>query len=553
MAIDFTSVNSSPVRHLKTPFSGLGIAANQDFSILAYARFEENTNLFWYFLSSGPVSGANINLWRQGPGDGRLSALVNGVITATTSGGSQAINNGESFLASFSRRNGLASVRLCKIGSGKVDGWADVANTSAYTAAASDLFFGARQDLDTGREWHGQMSDVIICHDYGLTVDESIAAANGAVLDQLPFWQYRKFHTDMSFDPSTSTGLTDLVGGRALTAVNSGWGAKTDDPALLRRYSQFLIVPRLFSVPVSESTQNLTPSLFTNSNTFYAATVTTGAVTLQPALFSDSDTFYSATVNASIDLTAALFTDSDTFYAATVSQSGAPQTLTPSLFVDDDTFYAATVSAGTVILAPSLFTDADSFYAATVSATYDLAPALFTDSDTFHSPTISLGAATLSASLFTDSDTFYTHTVSLGGAGQDLTPALFNDSDIFYAPTVTTGAVTLQPSLFIDADTFYSATIANGSVILEPPVVDDADIFYAPDVSTSNALVVDLFTDSDTFYSPAVSVGAVTLTASLFIDSDSFYSHTVTGGESGNTPAIRTFSIQRENRVYSIQ
>lgn len=250
MAIDFTSVNSSPVRHLKTPFSGLGIAADQDFSILAYARFEENTNSLWYFLSSGPASGTNINLWRQGPGDGRLSALVNGAITTTTSGDSQAINNGESFLASFSRRNGLASLRLCKIGSGKVDGWINLSNTLAYTASASDLFFGARQDLNTGREWHGQMSDVIICHDYGLTEAESIAAANGAVLDQLPFWQYRKFHTDMSFDPSTSAGLSDLVSGRAITAVNSGWGAKTDDPALLRRYSQLLIVPRLFYVPV---------------------------------------------------------------------------------------------------------------------------------------------------------------------------------------------------------------------------------------------------------------------------------------------------------------
>lgn len=306
--------------------------------------------------------------------------------------------------------------------------------------------------------------------------------------------------------------------------------------------------------PAGGSTQNLTPSLFTDSDSFYAPTVTTGAVALSPALFSDSDTFYSATVSVgAVTLQPSLFADADTFYSATVTQDGAPQTLTPSLFVDDDTFYAVTVSAGSVTLTPSLFTDADSFYAATVSAIYDITPALFTDADTFHSPTVSVGAVNLSASLFADADTFYTHTIGSGGAPQDLTPALFTDSDTFYAATLTTGAVTLTPALFIDADAFYSATIANGSVILEPPIVDDADIFYAPDVSTSNALAVDLFADSDAFYSPAVLVGAVTLSASLFIDGDTFYSHALTGGESGNTPVMRIFSIPRENRVYSVQ
>lgn len=43
--------------------------------------------------------------------------------------------------------------------------------------------------------------------------------------------------------------------------------------------------------------QTLTPSLFTNTQTFYGPTVTAGAVTLLPSLFTNANTFFGATVS----------------------------------------------------------------------------------------------------------------------------------------------------------------------------------------------------------------------------------------------------------------
>lgn len=99
----------------------------------------------------------------------------------------------------------------------------------------------------------------------------------------------------------------------------------------------------------SASTQTLTPSLFDDSvDTFYAPTVTPGAVTLTPELFDDStDTFYAPTVSAgAVTLTPTLFDDSaDTFYSPTVTVDGAEQTLTAELFDDSaDTFYQHIIS-----------------------------------------------------------------------------------------------------------------------------------------------------------------------------------------------------------------
>lgn len=76
----------------------------------------------------------------------------------------------------------------------------------------------------------------------------------------------------------------------------------------------------------------LTPSLFTNTNTFYAPTVTPGAVTLTPSLFTNDNTFYSATVSldgGAQTLTPALFSNSNTFHAATMAR--VPGFLTPIL------------------------------------------------------------------------------------------------------------------------------------------------------------------------------------------------------------------------------
>jgi hypothetical protein len=66
-------------------------------------------------------------------------------------------------------------------------------------------------------------------------------------------------------------------------------------------------------------------------------------------------------------LTASLFSNSQTFYAATVTQpAGGTQNLTAALFTNSQTFYAPTVTRGAVTLSPGLFTNTNTFYAASV-------------------------------------------------------------------------------------------------------------------------------------------------------------------------------------------
>ena len=89
-------------------------------------------------------------------------------------------------------------------------------------------------------------------------------------------------------------------------------------------------------------------------------------------------------------LTPSLFTNTNTFYAATVSQTGATQTLSPSLFTNTQTFYeaAVTTTGGAQSLTPSLYTNTQTFFAPTVSATKELAASLFTNTTTFFQATI---------------------------------------------------------------------------------------------------------------------------------------------------------------------
>ena len=70
------------------------------------------------------------------------------------------------------------------------------------------------------------------------------------------------------------------------------------------------------------TTQNLAPGLYTNSNNFFSATVTPGAVTLTPGLY----------------------TNTNAFYSPVVTQTGGTQYLLPGLFVNDNQFFTATIS-----------------------------------------------------------------------------------------------------------------------------------------------------------------------------------------------------------------
>lgn len=158
-------------------------------------------------------------------------------------------------------------------------------------------------------------------------------------------------------------------------------------------------------------TQTLTPSLYTNNQTFYSPTVTPGAVTLSPGLYPNQQTFYGPTVTA-----------------------GAV-TLQPPLVTNDQTFYGPTVVAGAVTLQPALYTNTQNFYSPTVTSTVTLQPDLYTNQQSFYSPTIAPGAVTL-------------------------TPDLYINTQAFYGPTVSqVVAQTIYPDLFVNQNQFFPADV----------------------------------------------------------------------------------------------
>jgi len=97
-----------------------------------------------------------------------------------------------------------------------------------------------------------------------------------------------------------------------------------------------------YPVATFSGDQNLAPALFSNTPTFYAPTVTAGAVALTPSLFNNAPTLYAPVVAATYALTPTLFSNTSTFYAATVTVGAV--NLTPSLFSNAPTFYAAVVA-----------------------------------------------------------------------------------------------------------------------------------------------------------------------------------------------------------------
>ena len=222
--------------------------------------------------------------------------------------------------------------------------------------------------------------------------------------------------------------------------------------------------------------QTLTPSLFTNSNTFHAPTVSAGAVTLTPGLFSNSNSFHAPTLTQ-IALPG-LYSNDQAFYAPTVTPGAV--TLSAGILTNTAAFHAATVSPGAVTVTPELFTNSNAFYAPTVAATQELTPALFTGTQAFYAATVAPGTTTLTPALFSNSPAFYAATVSPGAV--DLTPVLFSNSPAYYAATVAPGAVDLTPALFSNSEAFYSATITQpggGAQDLLPDLFGNDAIFFA--------------------------------------------------------------------------
>ena len=182
----------------------------------------------------------------------------------------------------------------------------------------------------------------------------------------------------------------------------------------------FAPIPRNVFADVAggSGSQTLSPSLYSNSQSFYAPTLAPGAVTVTPSLL----------------------TNTQSFYAPTVSIAGGPQQLTANRLDNTQVFYAPTLAPGAVTVTPSLYNNSQTFYSLTLSST-----------------------KTLSAALFTNAPTFYASIVSLGSGPQVISPPLLVNAQSYFTQLVTPGQVSLFPALLTNSQSFYPATVSDGS------------------------------------------------------------------------------------------
>jgi len=263
------------------------------------------------------------------------------------------------------------------------------------------------------------------------------------------------------------------------------------------------------------------PDLYTNTNVFYAATVTPGAVTLSPDLYDNTNVFYAATISTA-------------------------NSITPARYDNTNAFYVATVTPGAVTLSPARYDNTNVFYAAAISLENSITPARYDNTNVFYAATVTPGAVTLSPARYDNTNVFYAAAVN---AVNLVTPARYNNTNVFYAATVTPGAVTLLPARYDNTNVFYAAAISTANSItparydntnafytatLTPGIVaparyDNTNVFYAAAISTANSVTPARYDNTNVFY--AAAVNAVNpVTPARYDNTNVFYAATLTPG-----------------------
>jgi adhesin HecA-like repeat protein len=358
-------------------------------------------------------------------------------------------------------------------------------------------------------------------------------------------------------EPDSGTG-NDIGGFSAYASVTSGSSTAAPSITVTATGTVTNVRGPIALIRLRETSQALTPSLFTNSNTFYTPTVAKGAVTLSPALFTNTNTFYSPDVTTSggvqtltqtarFDntntfysptirriLSPALYSNTNTFYGPTVTKGAV--TLSPARYDNTNTFYTATVTRGAITLAPTLYTNTNTFYSATVTTTKTLTPARYDNTNSFYTATVT-STYTLTPARYDNTNTFYSPTVTQSGA-TELLPDLYVNTNSFYSPTVTRGAVTLSPARYDNTNSFYSATVTRGAVTLAPARYNNTNTFYSATViRAAVTLTPARYNNTNSFYSPTVTQGAVTLSPARLNNANAFYSPTVSRAADVLSPA----------------
>ena len=207
------------------------------------------------------------------------------------------------------------------------------------------------------------------------------------------------------------------------------------------------------------TTQNLSPSLLTNTSTVYTPTLNPGAVSVEPPLLTNTSTVYTPTVSpGTVTISPSLLTNSNTIYTPTVE---AGTIIAPDLLTNTSTVYQPTLQPGPVSIEPDLLTNTQTFYTPTLTATYTVTPDLLTNTSTVYQPTLTAGAVTIEPDLLTNTSTIYGPTLT--AAAVTISPELLTNTQTFYTPTLSPGAVTISPDLLTNASTLFTPAVGSAT------------------------------------------------------------------------------------------
>lgn len=290
----------------------------------------------------------------------------------------------------------------------------------------------------------------------------------------------RKLYLNNRFIVTGTTSVTELANGTGVR-IGSGfatlffngqiadaliWNRVLSDAEIAQLYQLgpgglFRPQPRrLGFVPVTGG-QTINANLFTNTNTFYNATVTAGAV----------------------NISANLLTNTSTFYDATVSSGATPQTITANLLTNANSFPNATVTPGAVTVSANLLSNTNTFYNATVgtgAASQNITANLLSNSNTFYNATVTPGTATISANRLESSNSFPSATVSSTRA---ITANLVPSTAQVFNATVSRSN-NIQTDLVLSTNQFYSASVTSAAQITANRL-NNSQSFPGATISTS--------------------------------------------------------------------
>jgi len=301
----------------------------------------------------------------------------------------------------------------------------------------------------------------------------------------------------------------------------------TNSPTFYSATLEFELLPTLVtndqtfpSFTVSPGNVYLTPGYRTGSaQTVFTPAVTRGAVSRTPTLVTNSQTFPTFTVSpGNVYLTPGWRTgNSQGIYLPTVTRDAVE--LSPELLTNSQTLYAPTASPGDVSLSPdSRTSNVSTLYAPVVAPqAVDLTPTLVTNTSTIFVPEVPVGDAMLTQGLITNGQTFYSSSIEVGDVSVTV-PLLGNESTVF-APTIYTGALSLTVHILANEQEFFPATAEPGAVDVSPPLLESGQEFFGGDIyQGALALSVPLVVSFQEFFPSEVYIGALVLEVP-FIDS----------------------------------